>query len=259
MVVWNRSPTRETIHLGEKVRVVDVWGRQKVPQQEEHRQVIEVSNLPQFILGLDPHVARWRMSTSISETNVPSIFGSSHSNRIEITNSFEQGAGGIVHLVGPKGWQIVPNRVDFKLSSGEKSRLPFQIVLPFDAVSGITKIREDFDFTADRRYLFSVYREVVVGDENIELELHTRLEDDGTLVVEQRMINLANKPVDFKCLLNALGRRQQRMQVYRLSNSSDIKIYKFPNGMDLIGTELWLRAEEQGGNRVFNFRVVVEQ
>ena len=259
MVVWNRAATREVLYLGEDVRVVDVWGRAESPQQQEHRQVVEVSNLPQFILGLNPHVARWRMSTRISEPNVPSVFGSSHSNRIEIANPFEQGAGGIVHLVGPEGWQILPNRIDFKFSSGENSRRPFQVVLPFDAVSGVAKIRADFDFTADRRYVFSVYREVTVGDEDIDLELHTRLEDDGTMVVEQRMINYAEKPVDFKCLLNALGRRQQRMQVYRLSSNSDIKIYKYPNGLDLIGTELWLRAEEQGGNRVFNYRVVVEQ
>ena len=259
MVVWNRVLTQETIYLGEDVRVVDVWGRAKSPGQEKHRQVIEVSNLPQFILGLDPYVARWRMSTRIAEPNVPSIFGSSHPNRIEITNSFEQGAGGIVQLVGPEGWQILPNRVDFKLSHGERSKRPFQIVLPFNAVSGVAAIRADFDFAADRQYKFSVYREVTVGDKDIELELHTRFEDDGTLVVEQRMINYAKEPVDFKCLLYAPGRRRQRMQVYRLSNSSDIKIYKYQNGHDLIGGELWLRAEEQGGNRVFNYRVIAEQ
>lgn len=259
MVVWNRIATRETIYLGDDVRVVDVWGRAELPGQEEHRQVIEVSNLPQFILGLNPYVAHWRMSTRIAEPNVPSVFGSNHSNRIEISNPFEQGAGGIVQLVGPEGWQILPNRIDFKLSNGERSQRPFQIVLPFDAVSGVASIRADFDFAADRQYVFSVYREVVVGDKDIDLEMHTRLEDDGTLVVEQRMINHAKKPVDFKCLLYAPGRRRQRMQVYRLSNSSDIKTYKYQNGQDLIGSELWLRAEEQGGNRVFNYRVIAEQ
>ena len=132
-------------------------------------------------------------------------------------------------------------------------------MLPFNAVSGVAAIRADFDFTADRHYQFSVYREASVGDEDINLELHTRLEDDGTLVVEQRMINYADDYVDFKCMLYAPGRRQQRMQVYRLSNSSDIKIYKYQNGLDLIGSELWLRAEDQDGNRVFNYRVVVEQ
>ena len=73
------------------------------------------------------------------------------------------------------------------------------------------------------------------------------------------MINYAKEPVDFKCLLYAPGRRTQRMQVYRLSNSTDIKIYKYLYGQDLIGSELWLRAEEQGGDRVFNYRVIAEQ
>ena len=258
MVIWNREPTQEVIYLGENVRVVDVWGRAKTPEEDGNRQIIEVANLPQFLLGLDPHVARWRMSTRIAEPNIPSVFGSSHANRIEITNPFEQGAGGIIQLVGPEGWQILPNRVDFKLSAGEKAPRPFHIVLPFNAVNGTATIRADFDFAADRQYKFSVYREVTVGDKDIDLELHTRFEDDGTLVVEQRMINYADTPVDFKCLLYAPGRRRQRMQVFRLSNSADIKVYKYSNGQDLIGGELWLRAEEQGGNRVFNYRVIAE-
>ncbi len=259
MVVWNQNATKEILYLGENVRVVDAWGRAKTPAQQEHRQVIEVATLPIFVLGLDPHVARWRMNTHFFKPNIPSIFGSSHSNRISISSPFEQGAGGSVRLSGPEGWQILPNRIDFKLSANDKSERPFQIVLPFNAVSGSASIRADFDFAADRQYRFSVYREMVVGDEDIELELHTRLDDDGTLVVEQRMINHAKEPVDFKCLLYAFGRRRQRMQVFRLSNSSDIKTYKYQNGQDLIGNELWLRAEEQSGARVFNYRIIAEQ
>ena len=132
-------------------------------------------------------------------------------------------------------------------------------MLPFNAVSGRTPIRADFQFAADRQYKFSVYREVSVGDEDIELELHTRLEDDGTLIVEQRMVNHSDELVDFKCLLFAAGRRRQRMQVYRLSSSTDVKTYRYQDGQDLIGREIWLRVEEQGGNRVFNFRTIAEE
>lgn len=258
MVVWNREPAKEAMYFGENVRVVDVWGRAKAPGQDGNRQVIEVANLPQFILGLDPNVARWRMSMRIAEPEIPSVFGSGHANRIEITNPFEQGAGGIVQLTGPEGWQILPNKIDFKLSTGEKVQRPFTIVLPFNAVNGMATIRADFDFAADRQYKFSIFQDVVVGDKNIDLELHTRFEDDGTLVVEQRMINYAETPVDFKCLLYAPGRRRQRMQVFRLSNSADIKTYRYSNAQSLMGSELWLRAEEQGGNRVFNYRVIAE-
>ena len=241
------------------MELVDVWGRKRELSQEGHRQVIQVANLPQFVVGLNPNVARWRMAAHILNPDIPSVFGSSHSNDLEITNTYPQGAGGNVRIVGPEGWQILPTKVDFKLGAGEKAKRPFQIMLPFNAVSGIAPLRADFELAADRQYKFSVYREVTVGDKNIELELHTRLEDNGSLVVEQRMVNHGAEPVDFKCLLYASGRRRQRMHVFRLTSSVDIKTYRYPDAQSLVGQELWLRVEEQGGNRVLNYRTIVEQ
>jgi hypothetical protein len=247
------------MYLGDKTRVVDAWGRSKVPERQEHRHVIDVNVLPKFILGLNPQVAKWRMNAQFEQSNIPSIFGSTHANAIEIKNSFEQGAGGHVELVAPEGWQILPDKVDFKLSAGERSRRPFKIVLPFDANSGNATIRADFEFTADRPYRFSVYRDLVVGDEDIEIELHTRLALDGSLIVEQRMINHSNKPLDFKCLLYTPGRRRQRVQVFRLGNNHDVKKYVYQDGEELLGQEIWLRAEELGGGtRVLNHRITIE-
>jgi len=258
MVVWSHSPHQEVIYLGEKVRVVDAWGRSTVPKHIEHRQVIEVDSLPKFILDLNPHIAKWRMNARLVQSNIPSSFGLSHSNAIEIRNPFKQGAGGYARLVPPEGWQIVPSRVDFELSAGEKTQRPFQIVLPFDANSGNATIRADFQFSADRPYQFSLYRELVVGDEDIDIELHTRLADDGSIVVEQRMINHSDKLFDFKCLLYTRGRRRRRMQVFRLGNNHDVKTYIYQNGQELVGQELWLRAEELGGTRVLNHRITIE-
>jgi hypothetical protein len=38
-----------------------------------------------------------------------------------------------------------------------------------------------------------------------------------------------------------------------------VKIYRYPEGAQLLGSELWLRAEEIDGFRVINHRFVVEQ
>ena len=73
------------------------------------------------------------------------------------------------------------------------------------------------------------------------------------------MVNHSPTLVDFKCLLYAPGRRRQRMQVFRLGGSPDVKIYRYPDGAQLLGAELWLRAEEVNGSRVLNHRFVVEQ
>jgi hypothetical protein len=259
MVIWNNQAIEETLYLGDDIRVIDVWGRAEIPAQKEHRQIISVGSAPKFVLGLNRFVAKWRMNMQFIDKNIPSVFGKEHLNQIALTNSFRHGAGGSVTIVSPNNWQILPSSIDFKLSALEQSRRPFQVVLPFNASSGIALMRADFEVIVDKLYKFSVYRELVVGDEFIELELNTRLDEKGSLIIEQRMINNADNLVDFKCLLYAPDRRRQRMQVFRLGNSYDTKTYTYQNGLDLIGKELWLRAEELGGDRVLNHRIIVAQ
>ncbi|MEM8946675.1 MAG: hypothetical protein AAGD11_15990 [Planctomycetota bacterium] len=259
MVLWNRYPKQEVLYLGEDIRVVDVWGRSTTPERQDHRQVIEANSLPKFIVGLDASVAKWRMKSRLTEERIPSVMGIEHPNSLEITNTFSQGVGGSVELVGPPDWQVFPNKLSFKLSANERTRRPFQVILPFDANSGDAKIRADFAFNADRPYRFSVYRDVKVGDQDIELELHTHIDVDGSLIVNQRMINHSQELADFKCLLRVEGRRTQKMQVFRLGNNFDLQKYVFPDGEELIGRNIWLRAEELNGTRVLNHRVTVEQ
>jgi hypothetical protein len=176
-----------------------------------------------------------------------------------IRNAFPQGVGGHVEIIGPEGWQISPRKIDFKLGADETLAGRFDVALPFDASSGNAPLRADFVVDAERQYRFSVFLELNVGDGQVELETSTRLDDDGTLIVEQRMINHSDTLVDFKCLLYAHGRRRQRTQVFRLGGSQDVKIYRYPDGAELLGSELWLRAEEVKGSRVLNHRFVVEQ
>jgi hypothetical protein len=259
MVVWNKVAIQEVMYLGDEVRVVDVWGRATSPAIEEHRQVIEVGSLPTFVIGLNPYVAHWRMSTRFTNLRVPSVFGKAHKNDLVVKNHFPQGVGGTVNLVAPEGWQLVPGRLDFKLSITEEAKRPFQVVLPFNAYSGDQPVRADFTVVSDRTYKFSVYRELNVGDEDIEVELTTRFDKTGALLVEQRMVNHAQEPVDFKCFMYARDRRRQRMQVFRLSNSHDVKTYTFQNGRELIGSELRLSAEEIEGTRVLNYSIKVEE
>ena len=262
MVLWNQQPRQETVPQGDSISVIDVWGRSEIPAVKDRRQVIEVTELPKFVVGLNGSVARMGMEAKLAKTDIPSVFGLAHANSIEIENTFRQGIGGTVKIIGPEGWQIVPDKIDFKLAIGEKAKRPFQIFLPFDATSGSTPIRIDFDVVAEKPYRFSIYREVNVGDKEIELEVNTRLQEDGILVIEQRMINRGATPVDFKCLLNAssVNRKQQRMQVFQLTNGWDSKTYKYIDGEDLLGEELYLKVEEQGGQRrVLNYRFTVEQ
>ncbi|HMO85407.1 MAG TPA: NEW3 domain-containing protein, partial [Lacipirellulaceae bacterium] len=259
MVVWSDAPAEEVIHLGDQLRVLDVWGRNQPPRRLDDRYVIDVDAMPLFVTGLNGAVARWGMHVQIASRYVPSVFGKAHANRIEIRNTFAQGIGGVVKLVAPKGWTVAPPQIDFKLAAGETVIKAFDVSLPFDAASGPAPIRADFVIEADRQYRFSVNRELVVGDGQVEIETTTRIEEDGSLIVEQRMINHGADLADFKCLLFAPGRRRQRIQVFRLGASPDAKAYRYPDGAQLLGATLLLRAEEVNGSRVLNHRFVVEQ
>lgn len=259
MVVWNHSPTDETIYLGENVKVIDVWGREHLPPMRAHRQVIHTEPLPRFVTGVNPHIARWRMAVQFGSPHVPSVFGKAHPNQLLIRNEFPQGVGGYARIRAPEGWQIAPDRIEFKLGEGHDAAKPFEVSLPFDANSGDTPVQIDFRVDAERPYQFTVYRRLDVGDGLVECEIHTRLQEDGTLVVEQRMINRGPELVDFKCMLYAAGRRRQRTQVFRLGSRADVKIYEYPNGADLLGAEFWLRAEEVNGLRVINRRFLAQQ
>ncbi|MBA4106180.1 MAG: hypothetical protein C0485_10500 [Pirellula sp.] len=259
MVVWGDEPCEEAAYLGDDVRVIDVWGREELADAQGERQVIKVDRLPRFVLGLNPAVAQWRMDARFAVKHVPSVFGAAHNNKLQLHNSFPQGVSGTIEIVGPEGWQITPARSDFKLAAGETFAKPIQVTLPFDATGGASPVRIDFVVDGERQYRFSVYRDLTVGDGQLELDTYTRLEEDGTLVVEQRMVNFNAAQLDFKCQLYAPGRRRQRAQVTRLGASPDVKIYRYPNGSELIGAEFWLRAQEIDGGRVLNHRFKVEQ
>jgi hypothetical protein len=259
MVVWSDRPVEETLYLGDAVKVIDAWGRVSTPRQRRDGQSIQVERMPTFVCGLNPAVAAWRNTVQFADRHVPSVFGRSHPLQLRFTNAFAQGVGGTVKIVAPDGWQVYPDRMEFKLAAGAAFQRQFEVTLPFDANSGSAPVRVDFEVAAEQNRSFSVFRELDVGDGLLEVEVHTRLEEDGNMVVEQRMVNRGDRLADFKCLLYAPGRRRQRIQVFRLGGSPDSKTYRYPEGETLIGQELWLRIEEIDGPRVLNYRFAVER
>ena len=263
MVVWSDNPGTEIIYLGEDAQQIDIWGRmtkleQASTEQGEHRQVVPVGLMPTFITGINEPVARMRMALKFGTTRIPSVFGKPHQNQVFLKNFFKQGVGGNIQLETPRDWRTLQNP-NFKLSLGEEFDKPFEITLPSHANSGRQDVRVDFDIMVDRRYRFSVYRDMEVGLGDVTIHAISHIDEKGALIIEQRITNHTDKIVDFKCLLYAPERRRKRNQVYRLGRGQDIKFYRYPNGQQLVGQTLWLRAEEISGQRILNYRFVVEE
>jgi hypothetical protein len=221
------------------------------------------------------------MAVEFEKDTVPSIFAKPHANALCFKNYFPQGVGGSFKIVVGQQkqadeqstkeqpatdggaftlerWMIEPPQAAFQLSSGEAVSFPFEVELR-NALYGRQPVRIDFKVEADQEYEFSVYSEMAVGTEDLSLDVFSHLDKDGTLIVEQLMTNSNEQLADFKCYLRAKGHRRQRMQVYRLGKDVARKVYRFPNGADLVGKEMLLEIEELNGPRELRYRFVATE
>ncbi len=262
MVVWNDKPTTEVLYLGDKVQLVDLWGREMPTSEVEDdgvlKQQLAVGPLPVFVTGMDRAIARWRLGFAFDKTQLASVFGRPQTSIVRFRNTFPRGLGGSLTLHVPDVWELSYRSANFKLATEEEREQPFEIALQTVASSGVQRVRIDFDITSDRRYRFSVYRDLQVGLGDVVVELHTWLNEDGKLVVEQHLSNDSAQRLSLNCTLFVPGRRRQRLQVYELGRTEVTNIYVLPNGQELMGKTLWLRAEEMNGPRVLNYQVVAE-
>ena len=229
------------------------------------------------MLGLNEAVTRWRMSVKFATNEIPSIFSRPHHDALTFKNFFPQGVGGTVKVVvlqeqeatdNPESksdpttaslaldrWTIEPPQTSFQLAAGARrsflstsnSKMRFY---------GKQLIRVDFTVEAEERLQFSAYGALEVGTKDLTLDVRSHLDKDGTLIVEQFMTNHDPHVADFKCHLRSKGYRPQRMQVYRLGPTVDRKVYRFPDGRDLVGKEMLLEIEEVNGLRVLKYRFV---
>lgn len=273
MVLWSVAPAREVLYLGANVRHIDLTGRTRQVTQQGRDQVIEVGPIPTFVLGLHEAIARWRMYARFEHTQIPSIFSKPHANAMVFKNFFPQGIGGSAKLVVVQNqltnesgirseaisildrWTIEPPKAAFQLAPDAETKFPFDIKLK-NALFGKQPIRIDFTIEAEERLQFSVYSEIEVGTADLTLEVRSYLDKDGMLVVEQHMTNLTDRLADFKCHLRSFGRQPKRMHIYRLGRQPDRKVYRIPDGRELVGKEMLLEIEELNGPRMLHYRFI---
>jgi hypothetical protein len=254
MIVWNERPTDEVLYLGAKARQVDLWGHEATPEQRDHRQVIHVERVPKIVTGLDLDITRWRLAFSLARYRLPSVFGRPHSNEIRMTNTFERGVAGKLEMALPEKWQVQPRDMPFRLAEGEPIERPFEITFPYDANAGRHQVHVDFEIQGTPPRRFSVYRNIDVGLGFVYITIRTWLNDQGELEVEQKFVNDGGGRVSFRCQLFIPERRRQMIQVLSLPKGQKTDVYRIPDGEELIGQTLWLRAEELKGPRVLNYR-----
>lgn len=258
MVVWNETPLRESLFMGDNARQVDLWGRHNTPAKEHFRQVFEVGPMPTFITGVDQGIVRCRQSFSFEKDQVPSVFERRHQNAFRITNPFDRGVSVVAELFVKEDWSIVPQQMTFRMDRGQSVEHPFEIRLPQDHTAGRHQVRIDLQVEGELKKEFSIYRHIDIGYGDVYVEFVPGLNDKGDLEIEQRFVNESKRRVSFRCSLFVPGRRMRKTDVTGLAYNRDVQTYVFPNGKQLIGATVTFVAKEIDGPGRLRYSIVVE-
>lgn len=254
LIVWSDQPTHETLYLGDRPSAVDLWGN-PVPLEEvgdEH--VLPIGPVPIFVSGLHPQIAAWRAGFRLLQRDLESVPNKPQKLPWQGVNAFAQGASGSLRVDAPELFSSAAVSPTFRLSPGEASQGELTFSLGPQANGGEQTIRIDFDVSADRQYKFSTYEKVYVGLKDVRIDIRSGIDETGTLTVEQEFINLGHTPLSFDFYLYAPDRKRKRLQLREAEPGAYKLEYIFPDGEDLLGKELWLRAEATDGLRVLNHR-----
>jgi hypothetical protein len=268
MAAWADKPVTELVFLGNDVEQIDVWGNATRPKLSEQYDPplheLPIGTMPTFITGLSEGVARWQSSLAFENAQLSSVAGREQLLMLRLKNTFPQSVNGEFTLHAPKSWGIDPRPTRFRIAEGETRRLAIPVTLMADANSGSQPVRLDFDVAGHR---FSVHRTLQLGLDDVQVEMTSRLRKDSTLpdsprtdlVVELHLTNLSHRPLSFQCVLFPPGRRRETRQVIDLGRDRHMLTIVLPDGEQLVGQKLWLRAQEIGGSRVLNYTLVAER
>ncbi|MCA9114761.1 MAG: hypothetical protein KDA79_06710 [Planctomycetaceae bacterium] len=257
LVMWNEEPVTEKLFLGNRVQMVDLWGRQRRPETdpETGQQIFLVGPVPTIVRGCSREVALMRLAVRYASGQAASASGS-HLDAVTGRNAFPQGIDGTVKVHMPAGWDVQPGEWALRAAVGEEFRLPLALNLPGTASQGKELTEIEFNITADRPYRFRAWRTYEIGLGDLHLAVVERVHEDGRYEIEQIITNntTPEERLDFRCSLFVPGHRRQKRNVTRLGNGQDRKLFLLPSFAALEGQELWLRAEEMSGRRVLNLR-----
>jgi len=256
MMIWNPEPSTLDIYVGDKVRQIDAWGRQSIPEkidvdgQPKHR--FGLDRTPIFLVDLDPVIVSMRMTTRLVDDRIDSLLGRRQQVGLVIRNPTTQTLSGTVSLPPPNDWMVESPPQSFDLSPGEKRELQFEIVLRNSARIGDVPLQFQCLLRNEPVRRFTIERNMAVGPDGLDVEVTTKQVQD-TLVVQLLLRNHSDKDQRYDCLLfPPEGRQYQRRQISVAAGSTVRRDFIWDDAPSLVGKTMLLRAVEQGGGRILN-------
>ncbi|QDS90890.1 hypothetical protein EC9_51080 [Rosistilla ulvae] len=262
MVLWNQEPTEERIYLGDRVQQIDVWGRTSdVATDADGRQIIPVGTLPTFLTNIHPAIAKFRLAADLQPTRLESLPGRRQTLHLRLKNTFESAINGRYTLQTPVTWEGQQQPTTVNIANNATVDASVDVALRSNAAIGRERVRFDFLIDVEKRFRFSIWRDLDVGPEDIQIEPSIRFDPSGALIVNVNLINLSDHQQDYNCymLTQSQTRRHQRHQLTVGPQQQVAKDFVWENGKELLGTTMTLQAEDRNSKRVLIYPIAIER
>lgn len=259
-MVWSPEPITEEIYLGENVEQIDLWGRaQAVPtvaRGSKTRHQIKMGPMPTFIVGVNPQLMEFRMSVELPHQRLDSLLGQMQALGVQFANPTRESLVGAIRITPPRSWRIAPESQAWELLPGRGAQVPFEVVLSNTAQVGSIQLPIEFDLETDPPQSITVHRRMSVGPTGLTITASTKLLRNGELRILMEMTNLSGREQSYDCLLFPPPGRQYQMRYITIPpGETATREFYWPQGAELIGKRMLLRAVEQDGNRILNYPI----
>ncbi len=262
LMLWSAEPTEERIYLGEYIQSVDVWGKvTNLPVEVSGNQPfqrVKIGPMPTFIIGADPKLLAFRMSVEIEQKQLDSLLGQMQKLSVSFTNPTRESLVGEMRVLAPESWTVEAPVRSWEALPGRSAREDFRIVLSNTAKIGQYEVPIQFELDTVPPKTITVYRNVNVGPDGLDLKVTTRLLRSGELRVEIELTNHSTRPQPYDCMLfPPPGRQYQRRLLTVQPGETITRKFYWPDGDELVGQKMLLRATEQDGQRILNYSIDV--
>lgn len=225
VVAWNdwTDPEKAALHVylgASAVTITDVFGNASdAPASPDGSHIIELSQSPVFISGVDYRIALFQSGMRIEPGFVPSI-AARHNLELVIENPWDGPVTGRVRLAEPMRWDMTPRVQRFAIPEGGTARLPFSAMLGVAEEAGVRFIEAQVELAAGaERAAFTVRAPVEIGLSEVALTATARIAGDENqdVIVTLLVTNTTDAHVTMHAFAVAQGFARQQAPVSRLA------------------------------------------
>lgn len=268
LVAWRTDAHHRDAHLkmflGPDPVAIDVWGNRTPLPVEDNRHVLQLTDTPIFIEGIDPALAMFRATFTLDQPFIEST-QVRHQRVVRLSNPWPRTISGHFTVTDPPDWFVNPRRQFFSLAAGAASEFPVDLAFPVSELAGEKKLIARFDFTADQRYVVDLTTDLELGLRHVNFDATLTLTTDpatgkADAVITMLITNTGPDRQALYAFANLVGYpRQERIVSDLQSGQSIVRRFTFPDAAAALQTaNVRVGLRETIGPAVLNKSLQVE-